>query len=383
MLTPTTTVDGQGQRAPLTFSNEDKRTDSDVYTDNINSSRQRNNRRLHKLGNVNNDDQQELVEGGGVGGIDDGGMHTDENDEEEPLVQSLTAMASHLIDQDDSLENSSEKDVYILNHNRPSSQQVEDKAQNGQSGQVPAQVESGSGAGAESEDAESQLAVPSASKTLVPNPNSPWYDEDGNLIPRTTTPKGLTTWSAINSGETGFKGTVQKLPSDYTVSGLLAFAEQHRQSSTPKPGQIGNVYPTPEVGSTDVDYGTTEIARTTKINSAQAQAMAAKRKKQQPPTVVYNRYKPRPRPVPTKFIKPQLEDVVATPISQDLTHTTFQVVPASTYDPETKTEDVPWVGSRYSTRKPQWPRNPTTPKPTKKTPPFSKVTKRPLATTNP
>jgi len=287
-------------------------------------------------------------------------------EDEEPLVQSLSAMASHLIDNpEESLENSAEKDVFLQGMNLEHFSQLENQeGENqsyleGQEGGATEEVGTGSPFEVEqSEEAQgaqmkSEIKTSNSMKYARPNPPS-WFPENTRS---TTTVKGLTTWSAINGhhihNNNAFKGTVQKAPplSEFTVSGILGI-QQNKLASTAKP-----LSTTVEIMDTTVSA--TEMQATTK-------AIPTTPPRRKPPP--YTRFKPK-RPSPAKYIKPQPENVVAKPISSDDYQTTFKLVV-----PE---HNVQYNQYNRPTKRPLlWPMNPVTKQAHKKTP-FMRITKKP------
>ncbi|XP_035703800.1 uncharacterized protein LOC110844922 [Folsomia candida] len=235
-------------------------------------------------------------------------------------------MTSHLLEKaDESLENSSERDVFIEGNKN------ED------------------GTSTDQNETDEMTSDEEASPTNDPKTASisTWHDEeiedkmtdkqksDGNP----TTPKGLTTWSAVNGGGGSYiKGSVQKIPSEYTVSGALSFNGVDRSSTS----SVDLV--TKERSSTN--QPTTEIPRTTKnvqSTSASTSTVPMLNSKRRKP---YHKNKKVVQP--SKFVKQPLAEITAEAIGTDATHTIYKT---KVIDPQTKVA----ADYAYTTKKPQWP----------------------------
>lgn len=303
------------------------------------SNRKRDNRRIYRFGKNSRDrviERDSEIERG----------------TEEPLVQSLSVMASHLIDSPDTpVEDSVEKDIYLqgLRINDGSSIDSQfDENSSGENEDVmgPTFFHETSGESLnEAANAELKTLV-GVGNILRPKPPS-WFPEHSNSL-FSTTPKGLTTWSAVNgenlmsseNEELGL-GELQKFPSSH-VSSFLTF----ERPSTPKPLST-----------------TTSIQESSKITSTVQPASTTRRF----PTPIrrnplpYTRFKPK-RPNPSKYVKPRPVNVIAKPISSDKNQTTFKVVVSEKYGHYNRATKRPF----------SWPRNPTTKRPKKTA--FTRIT---------
>lgn len=215
----------------------------------------RSQRRLHKWTSDKSDDLNEAVE-------DDGANLMSDTDE--PLVESLSAISSHLLDKDDE-ENSSEKDVYLPDKGVTSP--VDDS--DSETDEVA------------SEEYSTKHDV-DGEEDLDDDKGSPKLKSDYS-----TTPKGLTTWSAVNGAS--------PMPM-YTISSVLSFSSDHVTTDRPQ---------TQEMVVIKERVTTTEPTNrlTSKVNLLSPTAT--------PTTTNKNRRKPynKNKKVvqPTKFVKPQLE----------------------------------------------------------------------------
>ncbi|CAL8111374.1 unnamed protein product [Orchesella dallaii] len=327
----------------------------------------RSQRRLHKW----NDKTDELTT---VAEDDDNEMNDDDNDENGPLVQSLSAMASHLMnnkgsDGEDPNNSSPEKDVYITEKGHSMTTPLDDQDTESDTEETASEEDSTDQAdistnnerkhggdmndmGGEEEDEEENGDSDKMSAKL----KSDHYS---------TTPKGLTTWSDVNGPSQMpmyqvSKVTAQKMPVEYTISSVLSFSTE-RPHTTPEMVVIKE-----RVTSTEP---TTRM--TSKVNLMPPSSSAHSIKNKRKP---FNKNKKVP---PSRFVKPQLEEVTAEVTSVGETHVVYKTKVTSER-PEMKTSGVTDYYDRFTTKKPLWPYQMTTRRvATKRPAPFSRVTTRP------
>lgn len=332
----------------------------------------RSQRRLHKWSNDKTDELNAAAEDDD----DDNDMSDAVNDENGPLVQSLSAMASHLMntkeDDEENLENSSERDVYITEKGHGVTVPNDDP-----------EADSDTEETASEEDSTDHADVSSNNERKHGSNNGDLNDmggeevddnEDDKLSPKlksdrySTTPKGLTTWSDVNGPSQtpmySSKVTVQKTrPLEYTISSVLSF-------STERPTTQEMVVIKERVTSTE---STNRI--TSKVNLMPPSSSSANKQannKRRP----YN--KNNKKVLPSKFVKAPLEDVTAEVQSIDDTHVVYKTR-VTTDPPEVKSTGVTDYYDRFTTRKPpMWPYQMTTRRVITKRPvPFSRVTAKP------
>lgn len=336
----------------------------------------RSQRRLHKWSNDKTDELNAAADEDGDDD-DDNDMSDAVNDENAPLVQSLSAMASHLMntkedDEEENLENSSERDVYIT--------------EKGHGVTVPNDDHEGGDSDTEEtaseEDSTDHADVGLNSERKHGSNNGDLNDmggeevddnEDDKLSPKlksdhySTTPKGLTTWSDVNGPSQtpmySSKVTVQKTrPLEYTISSVLSF-------STERPTTQEMVVIKERVTSTE---STNRITSKVNLMSPSSSSSVNNSKHKRRP---YN--KTNKKVLPSKFVKAPLEDVTAEVTSIDDTHVVYKTK-VTTDAPEMKSTGVTDYYDRFTTKKPMWPYQMTTRRVITKRPvPFSRVTAKP------
>jgi len=335
----------------------------------------RSQRRLHKWSDKT-DELTTVTEDDNEMNDDDNG----DNDENGPLVQSLSAMASHLMNNKGSnnggggedSDNSPEKDVYItekgttpLDDQDNTESDTEETAseedstdQADTSGNNNERKHGGdlNDVGGEEEDEEAASA--GESDQMSAKLKSDHYS---------TTPKGLTTWHSVNDASQGpmyhvSKVTGQKMPAEYTISSVLSFSTE-RPHTTPEMVVI-------KERVTSTEPTTRMTAKVSLMPPSSSSSTSALKNKRKP---FNNKNKKVP---PSKFVKPQLEDVTAEVTSVGDTHVVYKTK-VSTERPEMKTSSVTDYYDRFTTKKPLWPYQMTTRRVVTKRPPFSRVTTRP------
>jgi len=278
---------------------------------------------------------------------------TNNNNRNAPLVESLSAMASNLLMNDNSVEVSSERDVFVNDH------------KNNNNNDVSPEEESPEGNSSEESSADGNA-------TSSPEDFKDDEDEDDDELlvednPRqksdaVTTPQGLTTWSEL-----------QNLPSDSTVSSTsLLFADKEKQQQQQQQHEASSPLRTTLFAN---PFITTEIPRTTK--SAVAKTKPTTGVKRKP----YNKNKK--VVLPNRFVKPALEEVTAEAVGTDATHTIYKVTSTSNQNSKQESKEGPGTNNNnpYGTTKrpfPIWPYQTTTRRAlpiAPKRPPFYKPTK--------
>ncbi|CAG7827616.1 unnamed protein product, partial [Allacma fusca] len=161
-----------------------------------------------------------------------------ESQDDSLLYQSIKTMETHLLDKggDESLENSSEKDIYL--HEGTASSGGEDLSDEDLHDEDD---DNGN-------DPKSNLLTDSASTGGLDDNDNLNHNVKSEMSPfkiqhmkhhhsnhqQTTTPKVFVTWSDVQatagSSVTPHRGTAQKLPVDYTISQALVFSTQSTSS---------------------------------------------------------------------------------------------------------------------------------------------------------
>ena len=301
----------------------------------------RHHRRLTKWEKTRDDD---ALEGGSE-------VLSSDQDEGSLLYQSLKAMETHLLEkpEDEILDNSSEKDVYLQDGSatgmgggsaaeQDSDEDEDANEEDGEEEKSNFMMEGNMGGGAQNGMTKEKSDVHMNAIKLQQLKQT--HHHHHNHQQQTTTPKGLTTWSAVGSGgiaQQPMKGTVQKVSmADFTVSSPVGFSTQ----STNKPITTANIITKDKM--TEMPTMTT-MAPTTTTTSVPMTTMTM------PPVTVQTsnivaptKHKRRPQNTkkPTKYVRPALDEVTATQIGSDETHNVYVLKPVQETESKTATPDL-------------------------------------------
>jgi len=283
------------------------------------------------------------------------------SDNEVPLAQSLSAMTTHLLnseDESEGLESSSEKDIFL---GSPS----DDQTNLDYSVETESVSEEYYDTSRDQDD-----SIKPTSVTWIEKEETNSIVDNEVTIPQlresltgSTTPKGLTTWSAIHGDKhipMYGQGTVERLPSDYSISGMLQF------------------------GSSTEAIAETSTARTTEYTTVASRTTKAHVTKSY--TKPYTKLKK--KVAPSHFVRPTLNNVEAQVIGSDDTHIHYQLKTVTTNAQERTTKKPTTVPSTTTKKAALWPYQvqtkrttttaaPVTTRRSTKRPAFSKITGKP------